>query len=67
MRHLVIVFCLCCVQLFYVQAQSSFSIKNQDQTAKPVSLELFGSFYELGFGRSDLLWGELLIVIRNFG
>ena len=60
MRHLVIVFCLCCVQLFYVQAQSSFSIKNQDQTAKPVSLELFGSFYELGFGRSDLLWGELL-------
>lgn len=32
----------------------------ENSTPTPVSDDLFASFIELGFGRSDLLWGEML-------
>ncbi|MEG1903525.1 MAG: hypothetical protein RR212_03945 [Bacteroidales bacterium] len=41
-------------------AQTQFKVLPKDNTATPVSPQLMGSFYELGFGRSDLLWGEML-------
>lgn len=59
-RNIVVIFFCTWMQACYIQAQSSFKVYDKDQTAKPVSPNLFGSFYELGFGRSDLLWGELL-------
>lgn len=43
-----------------VQAENDIRIVNKDKTESPVSPHLWGSFYELGFGRSDRLWGEEL-------
>lgn len=43
-----------------LQAQQQFTVLCQERNSTPVSSDLWGSFYELGFGRSDLLWGELL-------
>lgn len=40
--------------------QSRFKVQSKDKTDKPISQDLLGSFIELGFGRSDLLWGEML-------
>ncbi|MBS1574811.1 MAG: hypothetical protein JST09_05865 [Bacteroidetes bacterium] len=58
------VFAFCTVSIMLAThtlwAQSRFVVINNDKTSTPVSEHLWGSFYELGFGRSDLLWGELL-------
>ncbi len=43
-----------------LKAQSQIKVLDQVKTDSPVSESLYGSYYELGFGRSDLLWGELL-------
>ncbi len=50
-------FCLCLSPLY---SQDTIYIENKDITDGPVSNNLYGSFWEMGFGRSDLLWGELL-------
>ncbi len=42
-------------------AQQMYKILNKDNTLGPVSKHLYGGFIELGFGRSDLLWSEMLM------
>lgn len=49
-----------CLLSISVQAQNTVQIINKDKTDTPVSPYLWGSFWEMGFGRSDLLWGEEL-------
>lgn len=56
----VLVFFLGGVSVVGAKAQSRIKVINQLKTDLPVSRSLYGSYYELGFGRSDLLWGELL-------
>lgn len=55
-------FCLllACVLFISVQAQNTIQIIDKEKTDSPVSPYLWGSFWEMGFGRSDCLWGEEL-------
>ena len=43
-----------------IDAGQPYKVLNQDNTGSAVSKHLYGGFIELGFGRSDLLWGEML-------
>lgn len=72
MRRFLSAFFLLVIFLNEIHAQSEFDIFDDDKTETPVSAELYGSFYELSFGRTDLLWGELLYnrdfeVSRGYG
>ena len=49
-----------CLLSISIQAQNTIQIIDKDKTDSPVSPYLWGSFWEMGFGRSDCLWGEEL-------
>lgn len=48
------------LSLSTIYAQNTIKVLDQDNTETSVSPFLWGSYYEIGYGRSDLLWGELL-------
>ena len=56
----IVSFWFICLLLADLHAQNTIKIIDKDKTSTPVSPYLWGSFFEMGFGRSDLLWGELL-------
>lgn len=56
----IVSFLFICLLLADLHAQNTIKIIDKDKTSTPVSPYLWGSFFEMGFGRSDLLWGELL-------
>ena len=56
----IVSFLFICLHLADLHAQNTIKIIDKDKTSTPVSPYLWGSFFEMGFGRSDLLWGELL-------
>lgn len=58
--HKMFFFLLSVLFLTDVCGQNAIKIIDKDKTDTPVSPYLWGSFFEMGFGRSDLLWGELL-------
>ena len=59
MNKIVSFLCICLL-LADLHAHNTIKIIDKDKTSTPVSPYLWGSFFEMGFGRSDLLWGELL-------
>lgn len=57
-RFFCVIIFICCLSI--LSSQNVIYIENKDITDGPVSEKLYGSFWEMGFGRSDLMWGELL-------
>lgn len=56
----IILLLLAYLSLSTIYAQNTIKVLDQDNTETSVSPFLWGSYYEIGYGRSDLLWGELL-------
>lgn len=51
----IVSFWFICLLLADLHAQNTIKIIDKDKTSTPVSPYLWGSFFEMGFGRSDLL------------
>jgi alpha-L-arabinofuranosidase len=56
----IISLCLCLLMGSLSFAQNNYTIQNKIIVEKPVSPLLLGSFIEMGFGRSENLWAEML-------
>ena len=65
----IVSFLFICLLLADLHAQNTIKIIDKDKTSTPVSPYLWGSFFEMGFGRSDLLWVNFSLIavsrIRN--
>ena len=62
MKKIIVFLALLGFALTTAIAQQTYKVINKDRTFDPkrVSDKLYGGFIELGFGRSDLIWGEML-------
>lgn len=54
----IVSFLFICLFLVDLYVQNIIKIIDKDKISIFVSFYLWGSFFEMGFGRSDLLWGE---------
>ena len=61
MKYIVSIAILICSSISVLsQIKNSYVIKDQSVTDTPVSKLLYGNFIELGFGRSENAWSEML-------
>lgn len=61
MKNIISITILFCISLSALsQVKNNYVIKNQPLTDQPVNKLLYGNFIELGFGRSENAWSEML-------